>query len=91
MLYEFHQTQNAKRPNSVHATYLLTGRKRPQITPNGMHRKDGEDISMKSSPLPSSLPVSESGHEVEQIPTTTVTLVKEENLEGMFVDYDDCR
>lgn len=25
MLYDFHQTQNKKTPNSLHATYLITG------------------------------------------------------------------
>jgi len=93
MLYEFHRTQNAKKPNSVHATYLLTGRKRPQNTHNGVHTKGGEDVSMESSSIPSSLPVSESEQEVEQIQTTSVTLVREENFEGIFVDCGDwiCR
>lgn len=89
MLYEFHRTQNAKRPNSVHATYLVTGRKRPQTKRNGVHTRGGEDTLMESSPIPSSLPVSESEQEVEQIPTTSVTLVKEENFEGIFADYGD--
>lgn len=89
MLYEFHRTQNAKRPSSVHATYLVIGRKRRQTTHNGVHIKNEEDMPMESSPIPSSLPVSESEQEVEQIPTTSVTLVKEENLEGKFANYSD--
>ena len=89
MLYEFHRAQNEKKPNSVHATYLVTGRKRPSNTRNGVHTKDGEDTSMESSSIPSSLPVSESEQEVKQIPTTFVTLVREENFEGMFVECSD--
>ena len=89
MLYEFHRTQNAKRPNSVHATYLVIGRKRRQTTHNGVHIKMDEDTPMESSPMPSSLPVPESEQEVEQTPTTSVTLVKEENFEGIFADYGD--
>jgi len=84
MLYEFHRTQNAKKPNSVHATYLVTGRKRPQNTHNGVHTKSEEDTSMESSSMPSSLPMSESQQEAGHILTTCVTLVREENLEGIF-------
>jgi hypothetical protein len=32
MLFEFHKTQNTKKPKSIHATYLITGRKKPVIT-----------------------------------------------------------
>lgn len=89
MLYEFHRTQNAKRPNSVHATYLIIGRKKPQTTSNGVHTKREEDTPMESSPMPSSLPMPESEQEVEQISTTSITLVNEENFEGIFTGYGD--
>lgn len=35
MLYEFHRTQNAKRPGSVHATYLIYGVKYNTNSQNG--------------------------------------------------------
>jgi hypothetical protein len=37
MLFDFHQKQNAKKPGSVHATYLITGTRtppKPQQQPN---------------------------------------------------------
>ncbi|KAK0672758.1 putative DNA polymerase subunit delta-3 [Cercophora samala] len=40
MLYEFHRTQNAKRPGSVHATYLIYGVKYNNNSQNG----DDEDM-----------------------------------------------
>ncbi|KAK5132294.1 hypothetical protein LTR08_009202 [Meristemomyces frigidus] len=84
MLYEFHRKQNAKKPGSVHATYLITGIRREQ-TPaqtNGVHsQKDGEDTVMQSSPpLPeSSAPVPEESAE-EPVVVRSVLLVKEEHL-----------
>jgi hypothetical protein len=51
--------------------------------------KPDEDTPMESSPIPSSLPVPESEQEVEQISTTSVTLVKEENFEGNFAGHGE--
>ncbi|KMQ45540.1 hypothetical protein A7D00_5397 [Trichophyton violaceum] len=53
MLYEFHRSENEKKPKSVHATYLLTGisghTKPLPLSRN--HLKDGEDEVMQSSPV----------------------------------------
>jgi DNA polymerase delta subunit 3 len=82
MLYDFHTKQNAKKPNSVHATYLFTGKQRPQAAKhtNGTHTQDGEDSIMQSSPFMSSMPEQEECAE-EPIPVTAVVLVREEELE----------
>ena len=53
MLYDFHRNQNAKKPGTIHATYLISGTKRSQkatLTPGGI-KKDGEDDYMQSSPF----------------------------------------
>ncbi|EEQ31056.1 conserved hypothetical protein [Microsporum canis CBS 113480] len=83
MLYEFHRSENEKKPNSVHATYLLTGISgyiKP--SPLGEHRlKDGEDEVMQSSPFMSSQPAQP--EVVAPVNTSTVTsimLVREEQL-----------
>ncbi|KAI9858027.1 MAG: hypothetical protein M1824_004493 [Vezdaea acicularis] len=83
ILFEFHQHQNAMKPASVHATYLLCG-VRWQLDTNGTHSdvgKDGEDEIMQSSPFVSSSSQQEDpGDEV--IPRRSVTIVREEDLES---------
>lgn len=85
MLYEFHSKQNAKKPKSVHATYVLTGTKRTIEDTNGLNGKDGDDTFMRSSPYMSSMPEPEEYAEAaeEPVPTTSIVLVREEELESM--------
>ncbi|KAI9679262.1 MAG: hypothetical protein M1817_005281 [Caeruleum heppii] len=67
-------------PTSIHATYILTGTKvSPEQTTSGDHHaKDGDDAYMQSSPyLSSSMP----NQDGEPIQETTVTLVRQEDLE----------
>jgi DNA polymerase delta subunit 3 len=83
MLYDFHQRQNAKKPGTIHATYLLSGTKRSEDpTPlNGEAKKDGEDDYMQSSPfMSSSMP--QSGEGTGENSVLSITLVREEDLEG---------
>lgn len=84
MLFEFHRQQNVRKPGSVHATYLVAGTKRKQGSKsiNGNTAKDGEDEYMQSSPFRSS-PVPNLEEVPEDIPVLSITLVREENLEGM--------
>jgi DNA polymerase delta subunit 3 len=77
MLFDFHQKQNEKKANSVHATYLLTGTKR------GPKPTNGTDVPMPSSPFMSSMPEPEATAE-EPIKTTTILLVREEELQGAW-------
>ncbi|OQO09430.1 hypothetical protein B0A48_04828 [Cryoendolithus antarcticus] len=86
MLYDFHRKQNAKKPSSVHATYLITGTRVAQSTSktNGIHSQDGEDTVMRSSPpIPGSSPAKQTGDsgDNDDIPIRTVLLVREEHLE----------
>jgi len=100
MLYDFHQKQNAKKSRSVHATYLLTGTTRfnPSVTANGTQTQDDDDSIMQSSPFPSSYPEPEPPLEFEDedaepaeesIPTTTVLLVKEEDLDEAKEEFEE--
>ena len=93
MLFDFHRSQNARKPGSIHATYLLCGTHKPETSStangNGSTTNGVEDIPMSDiSFLSSSMPGQEVQSEVETIPVTTVTLAKEEDLEGRFVEMD---
>lgn len=70
MLYDYHAYQNKEKPDSIHATYLISGRKR------AVKAENGGDVEMSSS-----MPDQEEPHS-EDIPTTTLTLVGEEKLQG---------
>ncbi|KAJ5948624.1 hypothetical protein N7454_001931 [Penicillium verhagenii] len=78
VLYEFHRNENAKNPQSVHATYVISGVQSPQpVTATGP--ANDEDEVMQSSPyMPSSMPNQESASETTRI--TSVILVREEDL-----------
>ncbi|KAF2473939.1 uncharacterized protein BDR25DRAFT_332677 [Lindgomyces ingoldianus] len=88
MLYEFHSQQNAKKPKSVHATYVLAGKKRAPEHTNGVHTQDGEDSFMHSSPYMSSMPEQEPTVE-ELVPHTSIVLVPEEGLEKLREEFED--
>jgi DNA polymerase delta subunit 3 len=82
MLFEFHQKQNAKKPNSIHATYLVTGTKRTTKHAKGTNGRHGEDVDMRSSPFMSSMPEPEEPAE-EPVKETTILLVREEELQSV--------
>ncbi|KAK4165185.1 DNA polymerase subunit Cdc27 [Cladorrhinum sp. PSN259] len=78
MLYEFHRAQNAKRPGTVHATYLIYGvQKGSQV----QYGPDG-DIEMTSSP-----PYAESITDVVQ--SFSLSLVREEDLKDSLADFEE--
>jgi DNA polymerase delta subunit 3 len=83
-LFEFHRLQNAKKPGTIHATYLLSGtRKEEEPVTNADIKKDGEDDYMQSSPfVSSSMPQPQES--TGAISVLSIALVKEEDLEGMF-------
>jgi DNA polymerase delta subunit 3 len=98
MLFEFRKNQNARKPNSVHATYLVTGTPKRAEKTNGAHTRKGEDTDMRSSPPMSSMPTSElpqdsdytSDPDDEDTPApegvkeTRIMLMREEDLESAF-------
>lgn len=86
LLYEFYQLENSKRPGTVHATYLVSGKQTvlDKLDVVGQGHGDGEDIPMQSSPFMSS-PMPLQDNEGDQDAVTVVTLTGEENLEGMHL------
>ena len=87
MLYDFYRTQLKKKPDSLHATYLLTGRRlvRHDQTQSGssLTTEDGADSHMQSSPLPaSSAPGTQEDERQRPSWIRVVSIVKEEQLDG---------
>ncbi len=83
MLYEFHRQQNAKKPGTIHATYLISGTKRNahSAVPTGALKKDGEDDYMQSSPfVGSSIPQIDDGTGESEV--LSITVVREEDFGG---------
>lgn len=88
MLYDFHQNENSKKPNSVNATYVITGVQQPEAPAangktNGSDR-DGDDLMQSSPYMSSSMPNQDDP--AETVPTTSIILVREEDLEGTHLD-----
>lgn len=88
MLFDFHRIENAKKPQSVHATYVISGIQKPPQPPqapgtNG-HAADDEDAIMQSSSpyMPSSMPNQDPADAVH---VTSIILTREEDLEGGWV------
>lgn len=92
MLFDFYVHENAKKPGSVHATYLLAGTKKVSSKPPATDRQNGnhnDDQPIPSSPPPftsSMLQSSQDGkaEEAEISSIRMVTLVREELLNGMI-------
>ncbi|KAI1340281.1 DNA polymerase subunit Cdc27 [Xylariaceae sp. FL0016] len=78
MLYEFHRVQNAKRPGTLHATYLVYGTKRK------VEQHDG-DVEMTDSQKSDEFQVSFS----DEVPTYTLSLVREEALQETLAQYSE--
>ncbi|VUC20159.1 unnamed protein product [Clonostachys rosea] len=76
MLYDYHTYQNGIKAESIHATYVVYGTKTQSSTAG-----DG-DVEMSSS-MPEHEPLSET------VPTTTLTLVRQENLEAALAEYQE--
>jgi vacuolar-type H+-ATPase catalytic subunit A/Vma1 len=73
MLYDFHKWQNDRRPETLHATYLVYGIQKKQ--PEQAEQED-EDVEIADS-------TSEVGHHFsDEVLTHTLTLTKEEQLQG---------
>ncbi|CAO2654698.1 Nn.00g114310.m01.CDS01 [Neocucurbitaria sp. VM-36] len=87
MLFDFHQKQNAKKPKSVHATFLVSGTKQSTEGTNGINGQDSEDTTMRSSPFMSSMPELEE-HTEERVKKTTIVLVREEELKKIRAGFE---
>jgi DNA polymerase delta subunit 3 len=91
MLFDFHQKQNAKKPGSVHATYLVTGTRTPPKPQQHVNAdtQDGDDAVMQSSPpIPNSSAPQASEEDAEPTPVRSVLLVKEEHLDQAKATFE---
>ncbi|KAJ8067777.1 hypothetical protein OCU04_003378 [Sclerotinia nivalis] len=87
MLFEFHRVQNAKKPGTIHATYLIAGTKRKQAPTAIEVEKDGEDYYMPSSPfVGSSMPQPDGG--TGQGSILSITLAREEDLDTIRSQFE---
>jgi DNA polymerase delta subunit 3 len=93
MLYDFHAHENAKKPGSIHATYLLAGTQKVQEKPalsNGRKSTKLEDEPVPSSPPPFTSSMLQSSQqngddeEAERSSIRIITLAREESLDGML-------
>ncbi|MCJ1437151.1 hypothetical protein MMC27_006536 [Xylographa pallens] len=87
MLYDFHARQNAKKPGSIHATYLVSGVQSTKAIVNSNVTEVNEDVHMQSSPfMGSSMP----RRDVEEEASTVkvMTLVQEQHLNAVKERYD---
>jgi hypothetical protein len=87
MLYEFHRQQNAKKPGSVHATYLLSGLRKRAPPPAAVNddksdAKNDIDMDISFSSLPDNSQANPDSAD-EQIVTRSIVLAREEDLERM--------
>ncbi|KAI1383681.1 DNA polymerase subunit Cdc27 [Hypoxylon trugodes] len=81
MLYEFHKWQNPKRPGSLHATYIVYGIKKNIVK---VEERDG-DVEMTDSQVSEDQQVPFS----DEIPTYTLSLIREEQLQDTLAAYDE--
>ncbi|OBT61679.1 hypothetical protein VE03_08409 [Pseudogymnoascus sp. 23342-1-I1] len=90
MLFEFHQQQNRKKPGTVHASYLIAGKKLPTDQPKAHHGEgaEGDGGYIASSPPFRSSPQAGGLESNEYIPTLSITLVREGDLEQARKNYE---
>ncbi|KAA8611268.1 dna polymerase subunit cdc27 protein [Pyrenophora tritici-repentis] len=90
MLFEFHKKQNARKPGSVHATYLITGTPRRS---NSVNNRSTNDTEMKSEESDDSDFANDSDDEDTPAPRgvreTHIVLVQEEELEETRAEFEE--
>ena len=94
MLYEFYEAQTKRKPGSLYATYLIAGVKRQEKRTqngiaNGVHHDEDEPMPSSPPPFTSSMlePSQQESEGGRSVPTKTITLAREEALEGRTADY----
>ncbi|GAM85091.1 hypothetical protein ANO11243_030940 [Dothideomycetidae sp. 11243] len=89
-LYDYYTRQTQRKPESVYATYLLTGKRKAQALSNGTYSQHSEDLPMPSSPFPSSsAPEPSQGEEAPPVWTKVILLAKEADLESAKSSMDE--
>ncbi|THZ31927.1 hypothetical protein D6C89_00607 [Aureobasidium pullulans] len=91
MLYDFHHSQNTKKPTTLHATYLITGRKTislEQAEDKAVESQHGPDKTMRSSPAPSSPTNNHDQPEIREYQATSILLVDQDHLDVAKSTFD---
>ncbi|THX16134.1 hypothetical protein D6D13_01746 [Aureobasidium pullulans] len=91
MLYDFHHSQNTKKPTTLHATYLITGRKTislEQAEDKAAESQHGPDKTMRSSPAPSSPTHNHDQPEIREYQATSILLVDQDHLDAAKSTFD---
>ncbi|OBW68791.1 MAG: Uncharacterized protein AUREO_011490 [Aureobasidium pullulans] len=91
MLYDFHHSQNTKKPTTLHATYLITGRKTislEQAEDKAVESQHGPDKTMRSSPAPSSPTHNHDQLEIREYQATSILLVDQDHLDAAKSTFD---
>ncbi|CAG8170719.1 unnamed protein product [Penicillium salamii] len=80
ILFEFHRNENAKKPATVHATYVISGiQKTPEPAPTNDNGNDEDEVMASSPYLPSSMP--NQGETLDSVLTASIVVVREEDFE----------
>ncbi|KAF3901514.1 hypothetical protein ABW20_dc0108586 [Dactylellina cionopaga] len=87
-LAAFHESENAKRKGSCHATYIVTGVPKP-LVPTQPKVDPDQDTYMESSPVPE--PTQDEEGDDETIRVSSVILVAEEQLEEVKESLHEIR
>lgn len=85
MLYEFHRQQNARKPGSVHATYLISGLRRLLSEEIGGSFVVDNGDEVESSAYMSSSQAKEDSQKEDAGMLKSIILAKEGDLEGRYV------
>ncbi|KAJ8128832.1 hypothetical protein O1611_g4801 [Lasiodiplodia mahajangana] len=85
MLYDFHKWQNDKRPDTLHATYIIFGTKSIPMQQQQQQQQDG-DVEMTDSQMSED---AEDAPLSDLVPTHTLSLVSQEQLEETLSQYTE--
>lgn len=84
MLFDFYTSENATKPKSIHATYIVTGYRKPQ-PPTSTRGRESADDDNDTVMFDSSFPGTQTtvtAEEVKKGLCKVIELCQEEELEG---------
>ncbi|KAI1198662.1 DNA polymerase subunit Cdc27 [Nemania serpens] len=86
MLYDFHKWQNDKRPDTLHATYIIYGTRNREV-----HHQNGDDdgdVDMTNTQTSEDADDTNAPFS-DLVPTYTLSLVRQEQLEETLSKYNE--
>ncbi|KAI1185306.1 DNA polymerase subunit Cdc27 [Nemania serpens] len=86
MLYDFHKWQNDKRPDTLHATYIIYGTRNREVR---QQNGDGDgDVDMSNTQMSEDVDDMNAPFS-DLVPTYTLSLVSQEQLEETLSQYNE--